>query len=126
MPSGLKSFRLSPFAANKRVRMLLQVVSQNAYGSRSAPELLQSLVDLLDLLRSGPHQAVSIGQRHAGVAKSRVHGVERGASTHKCWIKLCQRLLQVDADLLQRQLVELGNNVAEAFLHRLELSRRGW
>src|SRR6516225_799584 len=53
---GSPSLPLSPFAANQRFGMLLQIIGENAHGSRRAPEFLQRLVDLLELCRTRLNQ----------------------------------------------------------------------
>ena len=96
--------------------MLFQVIGEDAHRTRGAAYLAQSIIQLLCLRRVGSDEAV-------GAIHCRLRAGERAASAYQREIQRAKNLVEVVADLIKGQLVDLVRDTFEAGFGGFELSR---
>src|SRR6266481_9713562 len=109
------SLRLPRLAAQERIGMALEIVSEHPQRSRRPAHFLQSAAYLLDLRRIRPGQRGSVIESPARARERALCGNQRSIQLGNCF-------LQVFTDLLERHLVELLDDVLHCRFGRLELS----
>src|SRR4029434_6629029 len=113
---GSPSLRLPGLAANERLGMALEIVGQHAHRARRAAHLLQRVAELGSEHGIGLDELVGVVERDAAA-------VERAASAGQRPVELGHRLLEIIAERLERQLVNLLDDADHARLDRCELTR---